>query len=218
MASNEPVGAFLDAADCAAALLGDPAVAEAWGRPSALVGFTVGGLAGHIYGGVRRLEVGLDEALPDAPRTVGVVEFYGINRVHSPDDLDTGLHPLLRDDGERRAEWGPAVVHERLAEVVERLRDRLPDEPLDRPIPVIQVPDGVTPLSVYLATRIVELVVHTDDLAVSLDIPAPEIPATATEFAVATLLELVRARSGDLALIHAFARAERSDPEALRAL
>ncbi len=40
--------AFLDAATSAAALLADPAVAAGWSGPSALPGFSVGGLAVHL--------------------------------------------------------------------------------------------------------------------------------------------------------------------------
>lgn len=218
MTSHPSVRAFLDAAECTAALLGHDDVAAAWERPSALDGFTVGGLAGHVYGGIRRVEVGLDEPLPDPPRWVTVAEFYGVNRVDDPDELATGLHPFIRDDGERRAAWGPATLHERFVEVVERLGQLLATEPLDRPIPVLQVPDGVVTLEDYLATRTVELVVHSDDLAVSVGMPSVDLPATACDVTVGVLVDLARHRSGDLAVVRALARRERSDPGVLHAL
>ena len=40
--------AYLVAAESAARLIADPAVVAAWAAPSALEGFTVGGLAAHL--------------------------------------------------------------------------------------------------------------------------------------------------------------------------
>jgi uncharacterized protein (TIGR03083 family) len=215
----EPLPALFEAADLAAGLLADQAVAERWAEPSALDGYSVGGLAAHIHMGLRRLEASLDEALPDEPTTVGVAEFYGANRVDDPSELAAGLHPYLRQEGEQRAaRYGPAGVHRRFVELVARLRDRLPDAPPARPVPVLQVPNGIAPLDAYLTTRIVELVVHSDDLATSVQLPPLTLPRSVASVVIGTLIEMARGRSGDLDVIRALSRRERAGEDVLRAL
>jgi len=51
---------------------------------------------------------------------------------------------------------------------------------------------------------------HVDDLAVSLDVPTPAFPAEAARRAVAITAELARRRHGDLAVLRALTRAERT--------
>ncbi len=163
--------AFAEAVELAFGVLGDDAVGRSWHLPSALSGLSVGGLAAHLFAGVRRLEVALDELLPDAPVVVGLAEFCGANRVETPEAVDTGLHATIRADAEHRARHGHRPVVERFVELGARLGQRLAVESLDRLVQVIQVAGGVTPLSLYLASRVVELVVHADDLACSVGLP-----------------------------------------------
>lgn len=210
--------AFSRGCRLASRVMADAAVAERWADASALGGFTVGGVAGHLYGAVRRFEVALDEPPADAVRVVGLTEFYGQNRVGRAAELDDGLHALIREDGERRAQQGPQAVIERFSKLAARLDERLPVEPSDRLVPVLTVPDGATPLASYLATRVVELVVHSDDLAVSARLPPVAVPEPAGAVAIEVFAELARARAGDLDVIRAFARRERGGDEALRVL
>lgn len=215
---SSPRAAFFEAADVASDVLASDAVEQRWHEPSAVEGFSVGGLAGHVYAAVRRLEVALDEPLPESPKMVALPGFYGVNRVDHMDDLTKGLHPLIREDGERRAQYGAASVHDRFGEVVSRLRERLSKERADRLVPVVQVPDGVVPLDGYLATRVVELVVHSDDIATSVALLPVSLPATAASVVIDVCVELARARSGDLDVVRAFTRAERANPDTLRVL
>lgn len=210
--------AFFEACELASEVLNDETVAERWRDASALEGFTVGGIAGHLYAATRRFEVALDEPIPEPVKVGGLAEFYSLNRVDDPEDLAAGLHPLVREDGERRAEYGPEAVAERFRELVSRLKTRLPEEPPDRLVRVWTVPDGATRLEAYLATRVVELVVHADDLAASLDLPPLALPQDAASVVIEVFVELARARSGDLGVIRAFARRERADNQALRVL
>jgi len=210
---------FLAAADVAAAVLAASEVAAVWDEPSALAGYTVGGLAAHLLLATERTETVLDEEEPVGARVVGVAEFYGVNRVDDPADADQGLHPIVRDAAAKMAEQGPAGLAERFSSLVDRLRLRLPTVPPDRLVTILQVPDGATPLDTYLRTRIVELVVHVDDLACSAPaLAAVELPVDAVDIAVDVFVELARSRSGDLAVVRAFTRAERAAPEVLRVL
>ncbi|MEV1155853.1 hypothetical protein AB0J27_10650 [Micromonospora chokoriensis] len=69
----------------------------------------------------------------------------------------------------------------------------------------------------FLLTRVMELVVHTDDLAVSLGLPTPPMPQTATEATIRLLSSLAAWRHGCVNVIRALARPERS-PTSISAL
>jgi hypothetical protein len=70
--------------------------------------------------------------------------------------------------------------------------------------------DLVLAIDDYLATRVVELVVHADDLAVSLGVDPPPPPPAAARLAEHVLLDIARHRHGDTALLRALARRERT--------
>jgi hypothetical protein len=73
-------------------------------------------------------------------------------------------------------------------------------------------------LDEYLRTRVVELVVHADDLATSLGVElAPPRPATCS-VAIDVLVGVARIRHGDLAVLRALTRRERDQAQALRVL
>lgn len=202
----------------AAGVLASEAVAQRWDEQSAVEGFSVGGLAAHIHAAVRFMEVALDEQLPGTPKEVSLADFYGANRVDGQSDLRDDVHVRIREHAERRAEHGAQSVSQRFVELVSRLRDRLGGEPGDRLVPVLRVPDGVTFLETYVRTRVVELVVHGDDLATSVGLPEVVIPRRAASVVIGVCVELARARTSDLEVVRAFTRAERSTPDTLRVL
>jgi hypothetical protein len=70
----------------------------------------------------------------------------------------------------------------------------------------------------YLKTRIVELTVHIDDLARSIEIPSPGLSPDTATVAIAVLVGAARTRHGDRAIINALARRELDEVEALRVL
>lgn len=216
--TGEWLDPFFDACRMATDVMAEHAVAARWTRPSALPGLTTGGLAGHLYAAIRRFEVALDEDVVGPQTVLALPEFYGLNRVEEPAELDAGWHPLLREDAERRASYGPQAVVGRFTELVDRLGERLARERPDRLIPVWTVPGGVTALEAYVATRVVELVVHVDDLAVSADLPPLSVPHAAASCVVDVFVDMARHRGGDLAVIRAFARRERASDGTLRVL
>lgn len=69
----------------------------------------------------------------------------------------------------------------------------------------------------YLQTRCVELAVHTEDLALSVDSPV-RTPPSSLAIAVELLVAAARERHSDAAVLHALARRERDVGNALRVL
>ncbi|MDI1466007.1 maleylpyruvate isomerase N-terminal domain-containing protein [Catellatospora sp. KI3] len=199
--------AFLSAARSAAALLADPAVAKAWSGPSALTGFTVGGLAEHLGSQV----LSLPKLLADPPgdgAVIGVLDHYAKARWVGA-DLDATVNVAIRRTGEQAAAEGAAALVERVDELVRRLPELLAGAPADCHV---SPPAGPWRLRLddYLLTRLMEITVHSDDLACGLDIPTPELPAEVTEPVLALLSALAVRRHGTTAVLRALSRSERA--------
>jgi hypothetical protein len=216
--SDAAVSTYLDALDWVTGLIESAAVGRVWSEPSALARYSTGGVAAHVLGGVLRLGQLLDEPEPIERRPVRLDEFFGPNRLEQPDD-DDALFVFLRASAEELAAAGPDALVASCAGPIERLRQRLPTERAGRAVSLVRVPDGQVSLSEYLRTRVLELVVHGDDLVAS--VPgwvAPEPPSAAVSVCLELCLELAHQRVGGLAALRAFTRSERADPGALRVL
>ena len=205
--------AFLEAGAAAATLLGRPEVEDSWAGPSALPELTVRGLAGHLLRATGSVEAYLDRPEPDG-EPVGAAEYY-VQAVDEP-DIHSDVHRAIRQRGEDEAAAGLDAVRARSQELLERLSARLENEPPDRKVRAYK--GVVLRIDDYLVTRLIELTVHVDDLAVSVGLPPPELPAEATRLAIDALVEAARIKHGDLAVLRALTRRERDEVQALRVL
>ena len=203
---------YLDAARVAAELVAHPSVAEQWNRESVLPQLQVSGLAGHLARSVLQVEAYLDAGAPDAP-PVTAGEYYAA--LPGLGDLDSDLNVGVRMRGEEMAVDGPGPLAERTAAALARLQARLPSEP---PEHRVEAMGRVLGVDEYLKTRLVEITVHIDDLALSVGLSPPEAPAGAHAVAIETLVEVATLRHGALAVLRALARRERQGPEVLRVL
>lgn len=199
-----------------AELIASDAVAEAWSAPSALEGYTVAGLAGHLGRAVLTVEAYLDRPAPPADAHLTDAAGYLTAVLGSHDPVDSELHQAVRERGVEAGTHGAAILAADVRETTERLRQRLGDADLSRPI---QVAGGIVlPLEHYLETRLVELVVHLDDLSVSVGrAGADALPDAAYATVAGVLGRVAAARAGGLATVRSLARRERH-PEAVRAL
>jgi hypothetical protein len=197
---------YLDAAEVAVSLLADPAVAAAWGEPSALEKLSVGGLAAHLARQITFLPEGLDRPSPDGP-PVALIDHYG-RVTWSGADIDSDINVAIRNVGEQDAADGPATVLGRARDAVTELRRRLPEEPGDR---LFQAPAGwALTLDDFLVTRMLEISVHCDDLAASVGVPTPPLPAEVLDPVLDLLCRLAVRRHGPTAVLRALSRAERA--------
>jgi hypothetical protein len=71
-------------------------------------------------------------------------------------------------------------------------------------------------LDEFLATRVVEVMVHADEIAASVALPSPSFPSESGDAVIARLVGVCRRRRGDTAVIRAFTRRERDAVDALR--
>lgn len=205
---------FLAAVDAAGSLYHLPALADRWAAESALPHFAVSGLAGHLLRAVTSVEAYLDRPEPPAGGAITPAAYYATATAEQ--DVGAEIHRMIRARGEEAAAAGPGGLAEAWAAARVRLSARLAEEPAVRHVRVYG--DMVLSLDDYLLTRLVELCVHADDLALSLGVDPPEFPAEATRRAIATLVDVGRFRHGDAAVVRALARRERDAAAALRVL
>ncbi len=201
---------FLAAAHGYRPILAHPNVVERWHAPSILRDWTVGGLAAHAARAVLVVESYLGQPVDAEEMAISAAEYYA--SVMTSNDPGDELNSGIRARADETAAAGHAHVIADYDKAMDRLRSRLTDEPVDRNVTVFQ--DRVISLDDYLRTRIVELVVHADDVCTSAEIDAPHLPGL--DVAIATLVDVARHRHGDLAVIRALARRERDTVEALR--
>ena len=194
-------------------------LAERFEEPSALAEFSVRGLAGHLRRAMTMVETYLDQPAPDPG--AGTLEMvsaaaYFARVLPTDRDLDSEFHRAIRQRGIETAPDRPDDFSLLWAESAGNLITRLEQEPDDR---LVQVFGGVVlTLDEYLATRIVELVVHADDLAVSLDVAPALLSPAVTGLVITTLVQVARLRHGDSAVVRALSRRERDTAEALRVI
>jgi hypothetical protein len=198
---------YLVAAASAVSLLNDPAVAAAWEKPSALTEFSVAGLSGHLALQVARVRDALAQE-PTAQEPIGLIEHYS----RSPwvqAGLDHESNVYVRRGGEAAAADGPAALVEHTAALLDELTAVLLAEPAGR---VVKLPWAEWSLTLddLLLTRLVELVVHSDDLAASVGIETPALPDTVIEPVVELLARLAVHRHGPTAVIRTLSRTERA--------
>ena len=182
-------------------------VARAWDEPSFLEDQTVGGLAGHLArGGVWVVGEYLDAPVPDAPFVDSAANYFAqFAATATPDSLRE-----IRERGARVAAAGHREVCETLAARLDALVARIVVEPVHRTLGVI---GGAATMALdeYLKTRIVEQVVHLDDLARSLGRDPWPVSFEAQDLVIHIGIDIARFRHGTVETIRCLYRS-RLDP------
>ena len=207
-----PRAVYRDCVEAIGPLLRNPAVAEKWDQPSALAEMPVSALAGHLIRVLTTVEAYLAQPEPlEEGRLSAAVYFAGVSS-----DVDSAENAAIRERGAQEAAGGHEALVAKYDRVREAVFEAMRDQPSSRRMSVFG--GRVLLLDDYLVTRILEAVVHADDLAVSCGVKTPPLPEDAYESAIRTLVDIARSRHGDLAVLRALARRERGDIEALRVL
>ncbi|GAB3258132.1 maleylpyruvate isomerase N-terminal domain-containing protein [Kineosporia babensis] len=203
---NRYDSAFLEALGPATALLSDPACAERWHSPSKLPKMSVGALACHLSRQVTlankllpqptdltALEGGADEHYARAAWVTSTSPDDPENERTTDDQLAlAGVHKLLE-----RLEQDAAVVREILT--------------TGSATDLVGLPWQGWSLrrDAFLLTRMLEIVVHSDDLAVSLGLDTPQFPEAVFTPVSELILRLAVRRHGQSSVISTLTRRER---------
>jgi hypothetical protein len=182
-------------------------VAAGWAGPSALPEWGVGGLAGHLAYQVLALPAALAGPVPTEP-VVPLLEHYA-RVMWVGADLDDDINLRIRRGGEQAAAEGPAALADRVGAALHALAGELASAP-DRPVRIPLCGRWSLRLDDLLVTRMMELAVHADDLAVSVGLPTPALPPGAADAVLDLLSRLAVRRHGPTAVLRALSRAERA--------
>jgi Mycothiol maleylpyruvate isomerase N-terminal domain len=207
---------YLAAAGAAVGLLESGEVAGRWAGPSACEGFTVGGLAAHLGWQVQSARWSVESERPAANAAISDLTAHYGRAAWIGTGLDSPANVGIRDTGEQRAQVGAVET----ARVTREARDYLakqfaslaPGEPIAMP----WAEGRVLTVEDLLTTRLLELVIHSDDLAVSVGVPTPEVPESAYARVIGLLTRLSVRVNGPLAVLRALSRSERA-PESISA-
>lgn len=198
---------FLAAARIAGDLCRHPEVARRWSDESACAGMSVGGLAFHLAAQVTNT-VRLVSAPPTDMEPIPLLEHYARAAwVHS--DLDAEVNVGIRDGSDAEAEAGPDGLAALLDEQLGRLPGVLEASAHDAPV-FIPWQGWALSLHDWLVTREMEIVVHADDLAVSIGLETPEFPDPVVADVLALLTGVALRRHGQAAVVRALSRPQRA--------
>jgi uncharacterized protein (TIGR03083 family) len=210
MVSETVLPSFRTAGEWFAEFAGRDEVVQRWAEPSALTGYSIGGLVGHVAAAVGWLGPLLETTDPGGEVPVwSVADYLAPFPVHSQADLEGPLHTAARAQGERSAQRGPKETLTRFVERFDTVVTRLAGDNLDRTVDLRPTLPAAIRLGDFLRTRVVELVVHGDDLAASIGVTA-EPPADAMAVATEALVAVAVSTHGPIAVLRALARRERS--------
>lgn len=210
---TKPLGSILTATFWAAVtdfrtVVASHDVAAAWTRNSVLEGYTVGGIAGHVTGLLERLRQVLEQQGTAPLEVVRYTEWYG--RTAETRDGRSTLERRLIEAGEAAASPGPDALIASFDTTKDRLRERLADADGSLIVPLASIPGAGVWLQDFVRTRIVELVVHTDDLNVSIGRSPHSHAQEVWDITLGVLAQLAAVRYPPVEVVRAFARTDRA--------
>lgn len=184
--------------------------------PSALPGMRIGALAAHLARAVTVTADYLDEARTSARPPATADERAADELLDGPgyfasvdglNDRGSEINRQVVERAEAASEQGPAVVVARTAAAIDRIEATIDEVPATLVVTVL----GGRRITIdeYLRTRCVEIAVHLDDLAVSLDTEI-EIPEPTAIVAAEVLASLAVLQRGGPATLRALGRGERA--------
>lgn len=203
-----PLGdTFVTSAHTAARLVTSEAVRDRWDEESACAGMTVGGLAFHLAaqaGNVVRLMAAEVTAEPTIP-----VEEHYRRAAWVNTGLDDEVNVDIRTSADEEAAGGFGALCTKVAADLEALPGVLAARSADDPV-LIPWQGWALSAHDFLVTRLMETLVHSDDLAASVGLPTPEFPDEAVRVVLGLLTAVAVERHGQTALVRALSRPQRA--------
>lgn len=198
--------AFLTATDHVVAIVSRDDVAAAWAQPSALPEWSVGGLVAHLAS-QPSVAVRLLNAEP-ATEAISLDEHYARSAWVSA-ALDDGVNVAIREVGDEQAARGRDEVLAGVVAAREVLPGLLAAQPADRAV-LIPWAGWALRCDDFLTGRMMEVVVHGEDVAASVGFESPPLPDSVLQPVLRLLTGLAVRRHGQGAVVSALTRSERS--------
>lgn len=198
---------FLTTGRIALDLMRHEQVAKNWDAPSALPEFGVSGLVGHIGYQALPLPGMISAPLGDEP-VVSLMEHYA-RANWTQLDVGSEFHTRIRAGGEKLAAEGQGTLCDRFEQTLADLEKTLPGQE-NRGVRMPHWGPWAVPLDEYLVSRLMEFVVHSDDLAVSVGLDTPEFPRHVNETVIDLLTRMSLNRHRAVDVVRALSRKERA--------
>ena len=181
-------------------------VAAAWDAPSALTEWSVGGLVAHLAS-QPMTAVNLLSAEP-WHEAIALDEHYARSAWVSA-GLDDEVNVSIRAGSDEKAEAGRDAVLGRVVAARTALPELLAAQPAERAV-LIPWAGWALRRDDFLTGRMMEVVVHGEDVAASLGFESPSLPDDVLAPVLALLTRLAVRRHGQGAVVSALSRAERA--------
>ena len=201
--------AVVDAAELVHALVSQAEVDAAWERESSCAGMTVGGLTRHLVSQAvlaANLLTADPAAHADAPLVTLLDNYAGAPWV-GDDDEGAALDRALLERSNADAGEGPRRACALQAGAIERLPSALEAPPATV---YVRWLGSRMPTDDFLVTRLMEMVVHSDDLAHSVGLPVPTFGETVLGPVLGLLTALAVDRHGQDAVVRTLTRPQRA--------
>jgi len=193
----------VEAVEAAAELMSRPSVGVAWDTPSALEGMSVGSLAAHLVRAAGATIAYLDrtpvDAQPEDDLLTPVTYFHAA--------LDSPIHDQVKKVSADESAIGHEATATKCADLAIELSRRFADEPADRLVGALG--GRMLTLDDFCRTRLIEVLLHLDDLSVSVGEPRPETDPLGVSIMIDIIGNIARHVHGDWKVIYALARSER---------
>jgi hypothetical protein len=200
-------GALLRATEALAPLMGSARLVESWGQESALAGMTIGGLTRHLVSqpecAVEFLQI---QPPPSHAPVLSLAELYRRTDWFAA-RVDAAENKSICEDFNAMSAGG----YEESRALLQRAAAALPGAVAAAgPTTYIPWQDCSVPTDDFLVVRLMEVVVHADDLAASLGEPTPQFDEEVIDPALALLGMLSGRQHGPLPALRTLSRAERA--------
>jgi hypothetical protein len=198
---------FETAARIAAALACGPEVAARWYDESACAGMTVGGLAHHLTGQLgNTVRLVGEEASSEPP--IPLLAHYA-EAAWVTASLDDEVNAEIRESSDAAAQSGPDALPPLVDDLLDRLAGVLAARRSDDPVFIPWQGWSLTAHD-WLVTRMMEIVVHSDDLAASVGVRTPEFPIEVITPVLGLLTAVACRRHGQVPVVRALSRPQRA--------
>ncbi len=181
-----------------------PSVAAKWEEPSALAGMTVGALSAHLVRAAGATLAYLDRTdphqVPDTELLTPVSYFHAA--------VDSPIHEQIKTVSASESSIGHAATVDKCKEVANQMRQRFAVEPSDRLVGALG--NRLLTLDDFCRTRLIEVLLHLDDLAVSTGEERPETDPEGPAIVIDITLGIARRLRGDWQVLYGLTRAERA--------
>lgn len=182
-------------------------VRDRWSDESACAGMSIGGLAHHLAGQATALVRLLPEE-PDDSDLIPVREHYR-RAAWANSGPDDEANVSIREGADQQAADGYDALAERLDGDLAALPAALGQVTDETPVLVPWQGWSLTAHDLAV-TRLMEMMVHADDLAASIDRPTPDFPDEAVRVVLALLTQVALDRHGQAALVRTLSRPQRA--------